>query len=147
MPFGWFWQIFVVLRLKIDNLASFLARKKRCFPRWLKISVTKNLKTPISLSLKVKAVCGFFPCVSMYLMHIRTCGFHAQEAGGHHQEGGEPHQVLARGAIHPMGPFQTQNCFNKELVYPKYTYGLIYVVHTVGGVYKGSSVSCSALQY
>jgi hypothetical protein len=43
-------------------------------------------------------------------------GVHAQEAGGHHQKGGEPHQVLARGAIHPMGPFQVQNCFNKELV-------------------------------
>ncbi len=43
-------------------------------------------------------------------------GIQAHEAGGPHRKGREQHQVLARGAIHPMGPFQAQNCLNKELV-------------------------------
>ena len=33
-----------------------------------------------------------------------------------HQQGGKPYQVLASRAVHPMGPFQGQNCINKEIV-------------------------------
>ncbi len=45
----------------------------------------------------------------------------AEEAGGCHQEGGQPYQVLARGEVNPMGPFQGQNRINKEIIQPKYT--------------------------
>ncbi len=37
-----------------------------------------------------------------------------EDAAGYHQWGGQPHQVLARGEVHPMDPFQGQNCINKE---------------------------------
>ncbi len=41
---------------------------------------------------------------------------HAQEAPGSHQEGGDSHQVLAREAVHIMGPFQEKNHLNKDTV-------------------------------
>ncbi len=44
------------------------------------------------------------------------CGVHDQEAAGCFQEGGESHQVLARGAVHTMSPFQGQNHISEETV-------------------------------
>ncbi len=44
---------------------------------------------------------------------------------------GKPQQVLARVAVHPVGPFQGQNCINKEIFKHKYTCDLIYVARTV----------------
>ncbi len=61
-------------------------------------------------------------------------GVHAQKAGVHHQEGGKPHHVLARGAVHLMGPFQGQNRINKEIFKPKYHAVSFYVARN--GLYK-----------
>jgi hypothetical protein len=76
--FVWLALWLVLLKLccpetKIVCLASFLARKKK--DNLLddgKFLLRKNLKNPISLSLKVTAASSFFLCVSMYLMHILT---------------------------------------------------------------------------
>ncbi len=62
LPFGWFWQSFAVLRLKQFVWPALLQEKKRCFARCLNISMTKNLKTPISLSLKAIAAWGSSLC-------------------------------------------------------------------------------------
>jgi hypothetical protein len=43
-------------------------------------------------------------------------GVHVQEAAQCHQEGKESHEVLARKAVHTMGPFQGQNRSNGEIV-------------------------------
>ncbi len=140
---------FCVLGLKLFVWQAFWQEKKdRLLDDW-KFLWRKNLKIPISLSLKVIAACSFFLCVSMYLVHIQTkfhCPkfknlFSGRHFNGPHQVqnllrkvpetwwsscpggwrtssegGGGPHQVLAIEAIHPMGLFQAQNCFNKELV-------------------------------
>ncbi len=45
-------------------------------------------------------------------------GVSDEDAADHHQWGGQPHKVLARGEVHPIDPFQGQNCINKEKVYP-----------------------------
>jgi hypothetical protein len=45
--------------------------------------------------------------------------FHAHEAAGCHHEG-DLHQVLARVAIHIMGPFQGQNCIIKDKFISRY---------------------------
>jgi hypothetical protein len=41
--------------------------------------------------------------------------FHAHKAARCNHEG-ESHQILARAAVHIMGPFQGQNCTPKEKV-------------------------------
>jgi hypothetical protein len=46
---------FAVLTLKLFVWQAFWQEKKRPVARWLKTSVMKNLKTPMSLSLKVIA--------------------------------------------------------------------------------------------
>ncbi len=53
---------------------------------------------------------------------------HAQEAPGYHQERGELHQVLAKGDVHTMSPFHSQN---KELVNLDVCAVSFYVTHSV----------------
>jgi hypothetical protein len=59
------------------------------------------------------------------LMYLEEPGgvhaHHAQKAEGCHQMGGESHEVLARGAVQIMGPFQGQSHINKEIVQPECT--------------------------
>ena len=66
---------------------------------------------------------------------VKPSGIHAQDAGRCHQQGGKPYQVLASRAVHPIGPFQSQNRINKEIVILIYMCGVnLSVVHCIRGL-------------
>ncbi len=60
LPFGWFWQNLVVLSLKLFVWQAFWQEKKDSLLDDWTFLWWKNLKIPISLSLKVTAAYSFF---------------------------------------------------------------------------------------